>query len=294
MSAHSGKFGVVNGASTVRNWTLNDVSTPQRFVASNTKEGSGRVAGVRDWTGNYASYGGKPVVMPGEYFAWQGYTAPDDDISGNPGTVYSGTAIVESILVNWNWQTGEIINHVVNFGGHGALAADDATVAIADATFPDAPEICGRKLLYCPLAGCGSVGSQSDCNLEWPQIVSIALTISSDVVTSVNSSTDCWTERFAGPIDWTAAIVEEETQREGLPGIDVGLDVELCIFVKPTEHWHLKWGHVRDFSGITIDMETGAITSRTVNLDMNGFDQVGQAVGLITQPGEVTDWWPFA
>jgi hypothetical protein len=47
---------------------------------------------------------------------------------------------------------------------------------------------------------------------------------------------------------------------------------------------------VRDFSGITVNRETGAIIARTINVDMAAY--YGSNAGQILLPGG-TQFWPF-
>lgn len=288
MAVHSGRFGVLNGVSTVRNWSINDLSSPQRFVASNTLGGSGRRPGARDWNGSYGAYGGNPGVMPGEAFSFSGYAAPDNDTAGGVGTIWAGTAIVDSVAITWNWANQEIISHVVNFSANGALTSSASQTALSDATTVDAPAPCGTKITY-GTPGSGGFGT------DWENLVQAVLTITAENQTYVNTDTvvssECWTFRKAGPIDWTLAVTEQNS--DGLPtDVDIAQDEEFQILVDETDFWHLKWGHVGDASGLTVDRETGAIIERTVNIAMSGF--VGGSTGNITVPGAVSDWWPFA
>lgn len=280
MTVHSGKHGVVNAQSTVRNWTVNETQAPARGVASNTLLGPVRKRGVHDWTGSYGAYGGIPVVMPGEIFTFTGYTSPDDDVSG-VGQTLTGQAIVESVAITWNWAAGEMLSYVTNFGAAGALTASTGT--ITDVTTPDMPEIGLTKWQYEPTA---------PGFLDIPNLTQAVLNISCALQTYVNSSTviagKVWTFRKSGVIDWNVALTQQDNERSTL--FTIGDDVKLKGFINATEFWDLQWGHVRDFSGLNVDRESGAIIQRTINMDMNGI--LAGVAGRIRKPAAVSDWWP--
>lgn len=287
MGVHSGKYGVVDNQSTVRTWSITDTMAPQSYVASNTRLGTGRQPGVHDFNGNFAYYGHTPPAMPGEEFDFAGYTAPDDDVSGN-GIRYDGPSIVENVQMNWNWTGGEILNGVVNFQGNGALVAA-VGAQLEDLTVPIVPPVADTKIQY-------SVDGGANW-LDWDNVAQAALTISATLHTVINSSTvdsgKVWTQRRAGPIDWTCAITEQDTIRSKF---QKGDSIMLRLFVSATEFWELKWGLVNEFTGLTVDRQTGAIMQQTVNLGMNGFDpdagSYAAAAGHIILP-DTTTWWPF-
>lgn len=281
MGIRSGKRGAVNGKSTVRNWSISDDMTNPRYRASNTKGGAGRINGIGLWTGGFAGYGGDPVSLPGDIFAFVGYTAPNDGISG-VGERYSGNAIIDSLTVNWNWQGGEAVNNSYAFSGHlGLTVASGAEVL--DATTPTVASICGLIFEY------------SLDGIAWFEIenlVSANLTITAENTGYVNSSTDCQTGRIAGPIDFTLSMVQQEVVR-GLYPFDKGDDIQVRAYVSATEFWLLKWAKIKNFTGITVDVEGGGIIQRTINSEMQGFSAAG-VIGGITQPGAGAAWWPAA
>lgn len=284
MSVHSGKFGVVNGQSTSMGWNLTDGQAAQPFRTSNSACGTIRRQGVRSWSGSYNMAGGTPSVMPGDSISWAGYTAPDDDVSGT-GQRASGTALVSSVVITWNWETAEILKHVVNFVGHLALTWDQGVYS--DATSVVAPEVCGTKVQY-----------DDATKKVITDLKSASLTISSDIKSYVNSSTyvgsKCWTGQKAGPIDFEIALVQDCNERDESGGDDhappLGTDLALEMFVDSTDYWDLQWAQVMEYSNLTVDNDTGDIISRTINLAMNG-NKAGTN-GSITKPGAGSAWWP--
>lgn len=286
MGLHSGKFGVVNGASTVRNWSITDSESLQAYVASNTLFGTGRRRGVQEWSGSYSFYGHTPPVMPGDLFSFLGYTAPNDDVSGT-GMRYSGQAMCENVNVNWSWQDGAIINGDVNFQGHLGLTSEDGA-EITDETVPVVPLIALGKIEY----------SKDDGSTwtEWTNLLSASLTLSCSVQAYVNSSTvvssALTTGRKSGPFDWTLAVTEQDVRRDHL---SKGESIVLRLWVDTSQYWELMWGKVGEFTGLTVDRESGAIMQQTVNISMDGFDPdestYANSYGHVLKP-DGTEWWP--
>lgn len=278
MGLHSGKFGVVDGQSTVRNWQVSDTMEVKEFFASNTRAGAGRQTSVRDWTGSFNSYGAEPQVFPGEHFDFKGFTAPSNGAEfGGTGTTYSGLAIVENVAVTLNWENGDIISYAVNFAGSSPLVHAIEN-AIYDETTPDVPTVCGGKVEFDDGGGWE----------EWPNITQAVLTLTSTNATSVNSSTDCWRHRQRGPFTWTLALTEHETDRHELP--DIGDIVKIRLYVNASDYWLLDAAMLSDYSSINVDRETGAIISRTCNLGMHG---VANGIGSVVAPSGY-QVWPFA
>lgn len=281
MGLHSGKHGVVNGISTVGQWSISETQAPARGIASNTKFGPVRKHGVRSWNGSFNAFGATPSVLPGESFSFLGYGAPANDVSGN-GFRYSGGALVSGVTINWNWSNGEMINHTVNFDGNLELAKA-VGAAIIDVSAIDMPEVCGTKIEI-EVNGTGGFS-------ELENLVSATLNITCALQSYANSSTHingkCWTGQKAGPIDWSLAITQQNDGGDN--AFDIGDELALRLYVNDTAYWLLKFGHVRDFSGITVDRQSGAIIQRTINIDMNAY--YNNTYGTITLP-DTSVWWP--
>lgn len=280
MSVHSGKFGVVNGQSTIRNWTVTETRNNVRYRASNTRGGSGRVPGVHSWQGSFAGMGGLPLVMPGEVFTFAGYTAPTDNVLGANGQRITGQAIVDNIAITWDWAAANPVSYQVNFSGHLDPTWTSAA-ALSDATIPEIEPPCGIIFEY-------SIDDGTTF-AELEDLTTATLTLTAENQSYVNSSTNCYTGRIAGPFDWTLAITQQSDERAG-GAFDIGDNLVLKAYTNPTEYWLLKWGMLKDFTGLNVDRESGAILQRTMNLEMNGF--VGGAVGKVEKPGAAT-FWPF-
>lgn len=278
MGVHSGRFAVVDSQSTVENWSINIQSTPQPYIASNTRGGTGRIMGVQDWNGNFQQKGGVPTKMPGDSLSFKGYTAPETDVVDTDGPVYEGDAIVDQVQLTWNWETGEPIMTVINFSGDGEV--EETTDTLQDTTDPNVPGPRGLRITLGP----DESGSDSDdlCTSQAQLIITAANQ------PYVNACTDNWTRRKPGPIDWTGTLTLHNDSGLDLP-FEIGDDVELWWYVTETTYWITKWAHVVSFTGITAD-RAGPIIGMTVNLGMNGFNP---DVGQIRLPGAGSDWWPF-
>jgi len=283
MGVHSGKFAIVNGKSTMRGWTITHRSTNQPSVASNTRGGTFRLPGIRDWTGQVRLYGGMPAAMPNDVFTFTGFTAPDNDIGANPmtGEIYSGSCMVEQVVIRWNWASADPVNHEISFGANGALTLSDASQA-TDATAPQMAVLCGLHPTFIDVTG-GSAAAQI------PNVTDITLTIKAAVKPFVNSTTNNDTFRKAGPIDFTLAVRVQDNLR--VMAID-----DVCEFILPIDgsrQFDIKWARVEEFSGLEVNRETGDIIAQTINASMAGYDFQNSALGSITLP-DSTVWWPIA
>lgn len=286
MGLYSGRYGAIDGISTVRQFSLSDQQAPAKAVASNTKQGVIRRPGVHSWSGSYQGFGAIPAVQPGVPFSFEGYGAPTGGVFGSNGQRYRGTAVANSVQVMWNWKTAEILGHTVNFAGHLELVIED-DVAVVDASEPDILQNPGTKAQWAPSPTFSSFA-------DLPNLVQAQLTLSCQLQAYVNSSTyvngKVWTGQEPGaPFDWTVALTQEDENRV-TDIFDKGDDVALKLFVDDTRFWLLEFGHVRDFSGLNVNRETGAILQRTINIDMNAY--YGD-YGVVLDP-DSNQWWPGA
>ena len=285
---YGGKRAVVNGMSTVRDWSINDAHDIKKYVASNTHFGQGSRPGVQSWDGSFQHYGHTPVVMPGDLFSFLGYFG-----NGGPGPRYAGDAMCEQVVVNWNWGSGDILNTQVQFKGHLDL----------DEQGGDGGQPLDQSVPTVPMVPCTKIEYSIDGGAfeEWDNLVSAALTLTCALQSYVNSSTvvtvggNCrlWTGQVAGPIAWSLAVTEQDVQRDLFIK---GQSVDWKLYVTDVLFWRLRWGMVRDFTGLQASAETGAIIQQTCNVDMDGFDPTAgsyaASTGYIKKP-DGTTWWPF-
>lgn len=283
MGVHSGMWGVLNGVSTVRNWSITEVGDTKAYVASNTRGGTGRRPGNVDWNGNFNGYGGEPAVLPGEAFAFAGYTAPNDDAEGSDGSRYAGTSILDQVVINWNWEAGDIIQYASTFSSNGALS-QSADGLYSDATAPDAPSVIGCEVRV------QNVTDAASGVVTLDDVVSASLTITAANKPYVNSSTSGQTLRKPGPIDWTLQLNLQNDDRLTLP-MDVNDEVVVEIDIEAGgTYWSLSYGLVKEFSGLTVDRETGNIVACTIPINMAAYSHVDAAIGAIVKPSGGTYW----
>lgn len=281
---HSGKFSCVNNVSTMRQWSVNESETQPKGVSSNSQLGTFRMPGVRKWNGNFQGYGDTPPVMPGEQFTFTGYTAPANDVAGTAGMGYTGLAVVSSVAINWNWRTAAILGFQVNFEGHLALTKGNQLPAI-DVSQIQSPSVIGTTFTWDKAA--------PTAVLDIVNLTQATLNISTQIQSYVNSHTVvggiCWTGNVGGPIDYNITMQQEDDSRDLTGDLIVGDLISLNLYVDASRKWDIKYGRVREYTGITCNRETGAIIGRTINVDMCANDGVN--MGRINRP-DGTTWWP--
>lgn len=286
MGVASGKFGFVNGESTIRNWSLSETMTTHAVYASNTKGAPRRKKGVSDWSGSFLQSVIAPTNMPGDTFNFVGHASPTSGVEGESGFAYSGPAIVESLAVNWDWSTGAPIGQTVNFAGNGALTKTAATGA--DATDPDVPCADSNTKIEIVDSDGGSGGSGDD---ELCGLTSATLNLLAANQAYTNACTGGWAKRIAGTIDWNLALNIQEADPSSL-SFGRGDYVEIKAYVDIDSFWHLKWGIVRDFTNFVVDRDTGNIIGFTINVEMSTHDDT-PTEGHIIAPDSGSNWWPI-
>lgn len=286
MSVHSGRFALVNGQSTNAGWSINDSHTPAEAVASNTAFAKARRRGVREWAGSFAFYGHQPFAMPGASFSFSGYTAPENDGYGL-GLIYSGTALASQLVITWDWSTGQLIKSQLDFVGHLALSRAQGAPPL-DASVPVLESIAVSAGIQCK-----DITLADSAYTAFPNVTNATLTITNAIQEYVNSSTidsgDLWKGRKAGILDWAVSMTQQDNLRTQ---IFIGDQVALKMYVDATTFWDLQYGIVKDFTGIQINRETGAIIQQTVNVDMDAVNINTGALGQIVQPNG-TLFWPI-
>jgi hypothetical protein len=289
MGVVMGKYGVVDGVSSVLNWTISDEIAITRRRLSNTKAGSTRAPGVKAWTGSFVSLGKVPAVMPGADFDFAGFIGPDSGIPGETGVAYEGSAMVDSVSATWNWGNNEPLAWTVNFSGHLDVTINTAAI-YTDDTNPDIRTPCdfggGPKFSTTLADTLATIAAGSN---KLTNVVTAALTITAENGSYVNSDTDCNTGRLSGTVDWSLAIVQQDTTRQLLKGAKCGL----ILPVGGGEYWGFRWGMVRGYTGVGADNDGAGVYQHTFNIDMHGVDATAGA-GQIILPGESADWWPVA
>lgn len=268
MSTISGIGGAVDGASTVRAWSISSKADLQEFAASNTQGASGALPGNTDWSGQYSSYLPQPAVMPGEEFAFVG------SIDGTKGA--SGTAIVDSVEITINIEGGNIISHTVNFSAAGTLTLG-AAVAV-DETIPGATTSIGCKVQIGPVGGAVA---------DLPDVRTVTITITAANAAYVNSSTAGKTLRKRGNWNATVAISVHTADFSTLPQPN---DVKIVhVYVNATDYYEFNWLIFGEATDLSVDREQATIVGGTLNAKF--CIEQGGALGVLTLPDE-TQFWP--
>lgn len=293
MTLLSGAFGIVGGRTTVSNWSVDVPMAVDARSFSNTRGGMLRRRGPRSWNGTFAAGGVFPSAFPGDFFAFLGFIGPAQAYTpGATGPTLKGTAIVDQVVITINWETGAIISYAVTFSGHGEL--ERAQEAHSDLTFPDAPSSSEARLVIVGQDGsdAGSSASSGE-EVEVCDITTLTLTITAANVSAVNSCSGAWTLRSPGNVDWSMSATIQNADLDTLP-FDQGQFKHFRLYVDATRYWDLKFGLVKDFTGITVDRESTGIVSVTVPIEMSSHtEDSADGIGRIRVPGHPDeDWWP--
>lgn len=294
MGYHSGKYAVVNGVGAVVQWGIEDDSDTKEVINSQTYAMPMQLDGVNHWSGSIEQDGANPVagLMPGKIFAFTGYTAPDNDTAGGTGSIYSGNIMVERMTLTFNWETGDVEKISYEFQGALGLSFASGQAAIFDTS---TPTYYGTKSLPQPKITVANAGGTwiPGALTNWPYVTQLTMTLSNEVQPVVNASTGGLTDRKAGPWKLEVSVTEQEVLRS-LYEKDNILSLQIPVDPTFTNYWSIKWLHVKNFTGISANRETGAIITRNTNLLFQAFDkQIPPILGAINLPGSPgVDWWP--
>lgn len=288
MGVHSGKFGVVANVPAMISWGIEDDEDIKEYINSQTRGMAGQLPGIDSWTGSIEQNGCNPVagLMPGKSFAFQGYTNPDNDTAGGTGSIYSGNIFVERMSLSWNWATGDIEKTSYEFQGSGPLIFASGQGALSDLSVPT---YYGSKQLPKPSIQVNQTGGF----IDWENLAQITITLSNELQPYVNSSTAGNTYRLPGAWKMEIAAVEQEVLRSLFQKGNV-LDIKIPTNKDFSQFWWIQWGKVKNFTGIQVNRESGAIITRNVSIVHSAYDEEATpTLGKIILP-DGTTWWPVA
>jgi hypothetical protein len=274
MSVLSGISGAINGIPGVRNWSIDTSADVQEYVDSGTSGGKSRTIGNTDWSGSYSSYGHTPGALPGDAFAFAG------SIDGTNGA--SGTAIVDSIDVSIDIESGGIIEHTVNFSANGDLTL--GAVAAADASVSDPPTAIGCKIEL------GTVVA-SPVWTEVPDVRTVSISIEAGNQAYVSSSTGGANRRLAGNVNATVSYTVYTDDFSDLP--EPNDITAMRVYIDDTDYWEFLWLMYGEASGLEVNREDASPVGATLNTGMKGTTDVEgtPTTGSITDPS-ATEFWP--
>jgi hypothetical protein len=263
----TGIVGFVNDISTVRGWEVVYGADVQRFYASNTRGGPGRLGGNQDWTGTIRCYGYSPEVMPGEVFDFKG-----SNIDG----VIAGEAVVQTMEMVIDIEAGAPIEHTLTFGGNGELDLD-ASAGSVDATEPEAWTSIG-----CEVSVFGGYFVYDD-------VRKVTLNISNEVQAYASSDTEGWMKRLPGNLDATVAIDLYESDFNEIWEPNIVADMQILVDAANDYYWDLGYMISKEATNINVDREAAALVSYTANWEFTGhYDEVFD--GWIDMPGQIEYW----
>jgi hypothetical protein len=277
--AVSGQFAAVDGVGALINWTVTRSRPSVTARHSGTRGGRARRKGVGSWQGTMSGIGGLPPSLPGKLANFIGYSGPANSIEGGAGHRYSGTIIITDVTIKWDFSTNAIIAWDLSFVGHLGLTRGDGA-AVVDATSTIEWESSLLPIKF-DVVLAGDYAAFTD-------MTTVQLKITSDVVSFVNSSTANETGRRTSTlVDWELSI---GLQRSDAP-LAEGTELAIQAFTTDELFWELKYGRVREYSGITANRETGEIMSQTLVIEMSSNLEADGAIGVIKAPGDV-QYWP--
>ena len=269
MGVISGKRAVMASVGSLRRWTINRTADLKQPYASSTDGMPAVVVGNKDWTGTAEFYGYVPAILPGSGFTFQ----------GNPDTaatsIWTGTAIVDSISVTIPVESADPISGTINFSGNGELTAGTAT--ISDATNPT---------MYPSKARAVTFAGTDVANVDQMDFTIAAANQAYN--TGGASGTSGITKRVAGNLSASGSF----RVKEGLPSaaLAYGTFGALRLYVTASLFWEFNYAVLggNDHAG---ERESGGIPTITYPWTYSGWSEDGQTKGSIEKP-DTTNFWP--
>ncbi len=263
----------MNGDDTVRSWSVTTLKQLVPYHASNTQQGTGRIAGNGDWSGSYSGLGHTPAIFPGDTFT---FTGSIDAVLG-----VTGAARVESIEIVIDIEGGNPIEYTVNFASNGALTRGAAVAT--DVSVPNPPSSIGTKVQLGTLV-------TTPVYTELSDVRTVTLTFTKALPEYASSGTAGETKRVDANLDLTVSIAVYTEDFASLPA--EGSEHLMRVYVDATTFWALKWVRVEELSDLEVDIETGLPVGATINAGMQGFALISAVatVGEILDPAAVTKW----
>ena len=256
-----GTSGRINGFSTVRSFTLNDIVTEAEGRASNTGGGPVVDGGNTDWTVELEYYGKIPPAFPGDAVSFVGHTGAGS---------YSGAGICGAITLNAPIESGGYLGGTMTIGGNGALTR--GSTAASDSSLPEmyTASACLAKWAGSTLAG----------------VKSWSLNLARELQTYVESGV---TKRLAGNWNYSASI----ELNEGTPAtlIVPGAKEILLLYVDATTYFDIRYMHCNP-NRTNVPSEAGGIVNNAYQFKWSSFKRITgtQTRGTIIKP-DTTAWW---
>lgn len=270
----NGILGAINGVSTVRNWRVNRQASLQSFVASNTKGMTGSLKGNEDWSGSFSQYGHTPAHLPGDEVTFLG------SIDGVKGV--SGNALIDSVEIVIDIESGAIITMNTSLSGNGALALDVAA-AVTDTEFPEIFSSIGRKVEI-------ATPSDDPSFVEVPHVRTVTIRLTANNVSFVSSETAGNVNRKKGNLSasLSMSLYAEDNSLSNL--ILPNSLKSVRVYVESDKFWQFDAILFGGLSDITIDREAAAMIGASLEGNFTGHYN-SETEGQIIMPN-TTVWWP--
>lgn len=264
----------------IRTWGISSSADIQKLVHSASKKGSARTAGNTDWTGKYTAYGHTPVKLPGDSFTFKGVVKG----TGSNNVEAQGTAIIDAVEIEWDIEGGKPISHVVEFGGNGALTFVNNGTAALDAVIAAPVASIGTKLEL------WTVAASPAKDVEITDVRTMKLRIERPSLAYASSATSGGKRRVSGNWDANLTATVYWDDWSTLPAVNAVREVR--AFVDGSTYWQMKWGILREQSGLDVDVEAPGLVGCTLTWDMQAITTVAATptLGQIAKPGGAAVW----
>lgn len=282
---------VVSGEvlTTLGNWQITNGADTKAFAASNTRGGTSRRKGNTDWSGSYKQFAAWPTVgcMPGDIFDFIGCIGPRSGTYGDAGPYVAGPCIVESVQLTIDWNTNAIIEMLTTIAGTGPLLAQTPEDYYVDESNP-----------------VGWASSEAEVKIsdgagQYFQLCAQRLVLTLRAANQVfsNSCGAGYMQRRRGILDWGMVITLDEPDVTALPlTLKPNMYIETQIEINsPTNKWSLKYGLVKEFANFNVDVETSALLTYDVTVEMSADGGPNTAVAEpygVKVPGFIDPYFP--
>lgn len=281
-SAKTGKISSdgTNAITTVRNVELHYTANNPRGNASNTDQGQQfAVNGAKDFTGSFNFYGKTFPVTVGASMTL---------VAHNGTERATGTALVESVMVECDIENGNMIQGTVTFGGNSALTFSTTTTALTDTSDPpeNYPSI-GCKAQWGTNAASPSYSDLNDVR-KW------SIKYGCKLNPYNSSSTAGVTKRVAGPFTGAEVSIDVFNSNPSelvTAGITPGGFGAARLFVDSTTYYETRY-LVCDGVDHSTDIEEGKPPPCALKFSFTGYSRISgtNTKGAILNPAGGSIW----
>lgn len=284
MGVVSGIAGKISKDTTIithcRRWSISETDDLPGYVSSNSSGGMRRIAGAKDWAGQFEAIGYLPNIKPGDAFTFHG------SIDGTDGL--NALAMCEEIEVNINHESGESIGYRAAISGNGGVTygAEDAEV--------DTALTLGQSPLALPVKVTPGAGGGAGVEVTLADIRSARLLFKRSLQRYVSNSTSGAAKRTTGPFDCSLTLSQyvDDLAASGLPAINNSYQVK--VYCTASLFWDIKFMRLRSIEP-DCDIESGRPVALNYNFDFTGAATVSgtPTIGYVNTPESTpVAWWP--